>query len=238
MCMKKSYSYSTDHLAQAVATNYNLRQVLSALDLSPRGGNYATVKRLIADAGLDISHFLGHASNRGRRFGPRRPLSDYLNGLAEIPSDTLRRRLIAEGVLQHRCQKCNNDQWLGSPISLELHHIDGNRQNNALANLQVLCPNCHSQTDNYRGRKLKIQQKPRPHKTGVTKSKKCLGCDKDVSRKAQRCKSCATKMQTSRIKWPDVSELAKMVEISSYSAVGRLLGVSNTAVRNKIKMSK
>ena len=38
------------------------------------------------------------------------------------------------------------------PIPLELHHIDGNNQNNNLTNLTLLCPNCHAMTDNYRGK--------------------------------------------------------------------------------------
>jgi len=43
-------------------------------------------------------------------------------------------------------------EWLGRPIPLELHHIDGNRDNNVLENYQLLCPNCHALTDSYRGR--------------------------------------------------------------------------------------
>ena len=41
---------------------------------------------------------------------------------------------------------------MGQPIKLELHHINGNHNDNRLENLQFLCPNCHSFTDNYRGK--------------------------------------------------------------------------------------
>jgi hypothetical protein len=51
------------------------------------------------------------------------------------------------------CQNCGLDQWCGSRLPLEVHHIDGNKQNNIKENLQVLCPNCHSLTGNWRGRK-------------------------------------------------------------------------------------
>lgn len=40
-------------------------------------------------------------------------------------------------------------EWMGKPIPLELHHKDGNHYNNDLSNLEILCPNCHAQTDNY-----------------------------------------------------------------------------------------
>jgi len=41
---------------------------------------------------------------------------------------------------------------MDQPIPLELDHIDGNHQNNALDNLRLLCPNCHSLTPTFRGK--------------------------------------------------------------------------------------
>ena len=41
------------------------------------------------------------------------------------------------------------------PLNMELHHIDGNKYNNSLDNLILLCPNCHAQTDNYRAKNIK-----------------------------------------------------------------------------------
>lgn len=53
------------------------------------------------------------------------------------------------------CTGCENTEWRGQTISLELDHVDGNRQNNSRENLRGLCPNCHSQTENYKGRNIK-----------------------------------------------------------------------------------
>lgn len=50
----------------------------------------------------------------------------------------------------HRCESCNNESWLGKPITLELEHCDGDRKNNTRENLKLLCPNCHSQTATWR----------------------------------------------------------------------------------------
>lgn len=55
-----------------------------------------------------------------------------------------------------KCECCNNTTWLNQPINLEIHHKDGDKSNNQLENLQLLCPNCHSYTDNY-GSKNKKQ---------------------------------------------------------------------------------
>jgi len=52
------------------------------------------------------------------------------------------------------CLICNISEWRGKEITLELDHIDGNSSNNIKENLRLLCPNCHSQTDNWRGRNI------------------------------------------------------------------------------------
>lgn len=49
-----------------------------------------------------------------------------------------------------KCVKCGvGSEWYGQPLSLHLDHINGDSDNNALSNVQLLCPNCHSQTCNY-----------------------------------------------------------------------------------------
>lgn len=62
--------------------------------------------------------------------------------------------LVKNGYKENKCEICGITEWLGKPISFELHHIDGDRQNNKLSNLKMLCPNCHAQTDNYKSKKI------------------------------------------------------------------------------------
>lgn len=61
----------------------------------------------------------------------------------------LKNLLIKYGLKKRRCEKCGLAEWNNQPIPTELHHIDGNRNNNTLDNVQFLCPNCHAQTANY-----------------------------------------------------------------------------------------
>ena len=66
-----------------------------------------------------------------------------------ISTPRLRKKLIQDGMKNHKCEMCGIENWLGKDITLELHHIDGNSFNNDLSNLQILCPNCHSLTPNH-----------------------------------------------------------------------------------------
>jgi Homeodomain-like domain/HNH endonuclease len=61
-------------------------------------------------------------------------------------------RLLGEGIKQNRCEICGLTEWLGTPLSMALHHINGDGRDNRLENLQFLCPNCHSQTPNFSAR--------------------------------------------------------------------------------------
>ncbi len=47
----------------------------------------------------------------------------------------------AFGHYKHKCDICNYDSVIEI---LQVHHIDRNRRNHKIDNLQILCPNCHS----------------------------------------------------------------------------------------------
>jgi 5-methylcytosine-specific restriction endonuclease McrA len=69
------------------------------------------------------------------------------------PGNLLIRARILDGeLLEYTCAMCDIDTWQGKKINLELDHINGDRSDNRLKNLRFMCPNCHSQTDTFRGR--------------------------------------------------------------------------------------
>ena len=83
------------------------------------------------------------------------PLQDILDGkYPQYQTFKLKRRLFKEHIKENKCEICGITNWNGKPIQMELHHKDGNRTNHKLENLQILCPNCHSQTETFRAKNL------------------------------------------------------------------------------------
>lgn len=149
--------------------------------------------------------YSGNMGLKGKKVSnTRKNTIEYLKN-KNISTNKLRKKIVEDGIKKNECEICGVSEWLGKKISLELHHIDGNRFNNELSNLQILCPNCHSQTENYAGKsnkkiKLKIK-KQRPKK----------------------------------VERPNMEILLKDIKELGYSATGRKYGVSDNAIRKWIK---
>ena len=69
-------------------------------------------------------------------------------------SESIKKYLLGLNKVEYKCSECGLDSWNEKKIVLDLDHIDGDRFNNNLYNLRLLCPNCHSQTETYKGRGL------------------------------------------------------------------------------------
>ncbi len=142
--------------SKIVSESKSIAEVLKKLGYQPLGGNYRTCQNRINKLNLDTTHFTGKLWNKGLK-GSRllvKSTKDILNNSTSFKGSYLKERLISQGLKKYECEKCHNTEWNGQPIPLQIHHIDGNHFNNSLDNLQILCPNCHAQTDNFCGKNI------------------------------------------------------------------------------------
>lgn len=152
---REGVKWTREVLERAVRASTSMYEVLSHLGLELVGGHHTHISRRIKAYGIDTSHF--QVPPRGRDARPGRTPGAVLVELPgtqgrRVPSDRLKRALLAQG-LEERCALCGIEAvWRGRPLTLEVDHIDGNWRNNSVGNLRFLRPNCHSTTDTYRGR--------------------------------------------------------------------------------------
>lgn len=199
------------------------------------------LKGKIIEFGLDTSHWLGVRTNCGihHKGGYQKLSSDQIlildrnKGRKEHIS-ILRRALLDTGK-DEKCECGLGSTWKGKKLQLQVDHINGNPIDNREENIRFICPNCHSQTENFSGNKNKKPAKFKKKK--VKKNKYCIDCGKQCSNRANRCKDCSqtNALSICKINWPSNEELAKLVRTTNYSVVARKLGVSNTAVKKRLR---
>jgi hypothetical protein len=116
------------------------------------------LKRTKSREWMQKAQLLGTYSYKNHK---RKSMADRLDILMNRDWESLgvqskRLRVIIE---QHgKCNKCGLSEWMNNPITFEYEHKDGNNQNNNRDNVEALCPNCHSQTITWRGRKNGSEQ--------------------------------------------------------------------------------
>ena len=145
--MKKWEKFTKEELENLVAESRSYRDLAIKCGYSADSGTANKgVREMISIYGFDIEHFTGQGWNKENFDYGRFQKGQVIKLASALPALTALRG--------HNCEICHNSQWNNQPIALEIHHIDGDSLNNDLNNLQLQCPNCHAQTENYRGKNI------------------------------------------------------------------------------------
>lgn len=224
----KKYDYDIEKTKVAVANNFSFVGAMRELGIPNKGGNHKTFKNFVRRNNIDTSHFDQYMSASIKEYVPA---NEYFNSKRKISSSKFLKKLLKEGYKEYNCEVCGIKEWNGKPITLQLHHIDGDDTNNLLSNLQVICPNCHSQTDNFRGNANKTEKAKRY----------CNECGKELKTNGVTglCSTCAQKLRRKH-NHPSSEELLRVFEENhkNYCATARYYGVSDTCIRKWLKKAQ
>lgn len=236
-------SWTNEQLIEAVKTSNTYKEVAKKLGLKKYGANNYTIKKYINGLNLDVSHFLTKQDQLAiARANVKVWSHEELFCVNDIDRKAIKKRILKDSLIPYVCSLCSITEWQGQALSLQLDHINGINNDNHLTNLRFLCPNCHSQTDTYCGRQLRGNSYGKA--TGSTAPPAeycCKDCTTPISRKGSiRCHKCDGKHRKeqglrTKIKWPNHADLQKLVDESSYLAVSKKLGVSDKAVKKRLR---
>jgi 5-methylcytosine-specific restriction endonuclease McrA len=180
----------TKELQDVINRSSSIKEVLNYLGLQGvTGGNRDTLAKRIAEDGLILTELYQNRDLkedlRRKKYQWDRQVSNedlfVLN--SNSGRSTVRRRILIEKLIPYRCSDCANEgSHNGKPLSLQLDHINGINNDNRLENLRFLCPNCHSQTGTYAGKKDPI----------------LCSCGNKMHKKSKHCKKCSVSIPKRR----------------------------------------
>ena len=130
----------------------SLNHLCNNLGLKGVDGYYKKLKRIIRENGLSTEHFgtIRLSNNGGGRNKYTAMLDEeFFVKDSKRQGESILKRLISGNYKEYKCENCGISEWNGKPLKLQVHHINGDHYDNRIENLQLLCPNCHTQTDTY-----------------------------------------------------------------------------------------
>lgn len=199
-----------DAVTDAVRNASSMRECLNSLGLRAAGGNYKALHAACNRFELEVPLVDPKERTKNARAKKTIPLNEILiENSTYTNRSQLKKSLVKDNLLEWKCygENCTvTSEWNNKPLMLQLEHKNGVWNDNRIENLEFLCPNCHSQTDTFCARN-KV----------MTKTAK------------------VTKSRPTKIIWPSNEELNRLVKEGSYTSVAKTLGVSDNAVRKRLK---
>lgn len=104
----------------------------------------------------------------------------------------IKKRFIKLNTTEQKCQICDlGTEYNGKKLVLQLDHINGISNDHNRDNLRLLCPNCHSQTATYAGKRFKKKRICKCGDFSISGTDRCGKCTETsgTSEKVEDCKT-------------------------------------------------
>lgn len=227
----KIWSLADEEFKSIVLREKTSQKIIEALGLRLAGTAYTGLKIRLQQLGLYDVVSSNNAKLRADVLRPKKRLTNKQIFVKHrrVTAHRLKVALQSVGCSIETCEICGQPSvWNNQRLVLQVDHKNGDHCDNRRENLQIVCPNCHTQTDTFGVRnRLKIEntivycKKCRKPTAGTGASGLCISCAQHNRRKV--------------LARPILDKLVQEVKTLGYSATGRKYGVSDNAVRKWLK---
>jgi len=160
---RKSIVWTTsfDDFQRLLNESSSIVEILKKLGFGGYNGNHRTIKKRIKEENFDLTLFTANKKNfkqeQAKKLSPinKRDNEDiFVENSSYVSGNNIKSRLLQDFGWKYECAECGNQgTYNNKPLSLQLDHINGINNDNRLSNLRFLCPNCHSQTLTFSGKR-------------------------------------------------------------------------------------
>lgn len=250
---------SDEEFTLIIKNSLAYRDALNKIGYAPTGsGTMHILKARIKDLNLDTSHFIGSAWNTGRLsenpVGKDAWKARLISERGHQCEKCKRTHWVSGNPIPIELEHIdgNNKNNVDSNLKLLCSNCHSQtktwkRKKSSLDNPKPTCMDCNKEIS-YKAKRCrecldeyyKINGNFKQNSSGRSEARTqapkhdLCACGQQKLTKSPQCVTCANK-NVERIEWPSLEELVRLVSENSYTSVAKTLGVSDVAIRKRIR---